>query len=181
MVTGRHAGLRLQEVVVDDVNSDQRKGNRHKDRLSGASPGQPAEPDAPPDVMTGGAYRSVGDGHSYCSALRTFRRAARRAGRIAASIPARIVASTKIPIVLHGIVEDDPLVGECLGREDGKEDADHDSERASDQRGDDALVTDHSAYLPTSHPHSSQHPDLACSLEDREHECVHHAEQADDH
>ena len=77
--------------------------------------------------------------------------------------------------------EDDPLVGERLGREDGKEDADHDSERASDQRGDDALVTDHPAHLPAGHPHSSQHPDLACPLEDREHERVHHAEQTDDH
>jgi hypothetical protein len=39
MVAGRHAGLRLQEVVVDDVNRDQREGNRYKDRLSRASPG----------------------------------------------------------------------------------------------------------------------------------------------
>jgi hypothetical protein len=44
----------LQEVVVDDVNRDQRKGSRRKDRLSRAGPGQPAEPDAPPDGTTEG-------------------------------------------------------------------------------------------------------------------------------
>jgi hypothetical protein len=31
MVAGRHAWLRLQKVVVDDVNRDQREGNRYKD------------------------------------------------------------------------------------------------------------------------------------------------------
>ena len=41
--------------------------------------------------------------HSYCSAARTFRRAARLAGKMAASRPAMIAAITKTISVPHGI------------------------------------------------------------------------------
>ena len=42
--------------------------------------------------------------YSYCSASSTFSRPARRAGKIAATSPAMIAATTKTTSVVHGIV-----------------------------------------------------------------------------
>ena len=119
--------------------------------------------------------------YSYCSASSTFSFAARRAGRIAASIPARTATPTntvKRPVRNR---EHDAVVGQREGGDGGEEHADADPERRADQGGDDALVPDHPADLPACHADRPEHPELARPLEDREDERVDDAEQADDH
>src|SRR5919197_1974543 len=81
----------------------------------------------------------------------------------------------------HRHVEADALAREPLRHERGQEQPERQPEPRPDQRRDHALVPDHPPHLPPRHPDRSQHPELACPLEHREHERVHHPEQADDH
>ena len=63
----------------------------------------------PPYDGAGGGYGGSGDrGYSYCSASSTFSLEARRAGRIAASIPARIAMPTKTTSVPYGTAKTMP-------------------------------------------------------------------------
>ena len=63
----------------------------------------------PPYGGAGGGYGGSGDrGYSYCSASSTFSLEARRAGRIAASIPARIAMPTKTTSVPYGTAKTMP-------------------------------------------------------------------------
>src|SRR5439155_291294 len=85
----RHLPLRQQRVRAADR---ERKAPRPTIRAVGRG-------DDGRDVPRprGARAAEVGSArYSYCSALRTFRREARRAGRIAATIPARIASTTKI-------------------------------------------------------------------------------------
>ena len=110
-----------------------------------------------------------------------FSREARLAGRIAASMPARIAMPTKTTSVPYGTGEHDAVLRERRRREHREEHADADPERRADQRGDDALVPDHAADLAARHADRPQHPELARPLEHREDERVDDAEQAHDH
>ena len=68
-----------------------------------------------------------------------------------------------------------------MRHEDREEEPDRNPEGAADQSGDDALLPDHPAHLPAGHADGPQHAELARSLEHREDERVHDAEEADDH
>src|SRR5919197_5278226 len=81
----------------------------------------------------------------------------------------------------HRHVEADALVREPLRHERRQEEPERQPEPSPDQRRDHALVPDHPPDLAARHPDRPQHPELARPLEDREHERVHHPEQAHDH
>ena len=116
--------------------------------------------------------------YSYCSASSTFSRAARRAGKIAARIPARIAAITNTTSVPDRDREGG--VFDRLPDHQREHDADGDPERGADQGGDDALVADHAAHLAAGHADRAQHAELAGALEDGQHERVDDPEEADD-
>jgi hypothetical protein len=87
MVTSRGAALRLDEAVVEDVDGDEANACE-KERSLGTGGG--CEPLEGVLRLTGVSFVD----HSYWSASRTFSFEARRAGRIAASIPARMATAT---------------------------------------------------------------------------------------
>ena len=116
--------------------------------------------------------------HSYCSASSTFSFAARRAGKIAATMPTTIVAIAKTISGADRQREDDEV--DARDEQRAEHDPEHDPDHAADQRGDHALVADHPPHLPARHPDRAQHPELARALEHGEHERVHDPEQADD-
>ena len=94
-------------------------------------------------------------------------REARLAGRIAASIPARMAMPMNTTSVPYGHSEDDAVLRQRGRREHGEEHADADPERRADQRGDDALVPDHAADLAAGHADGAEHAELAGAFEDR--------------
>ena len=117
--------------------------------------------------------------YSYCSACSTFSRAARRAGKIAATMPTITAAIAKMMICADRERELDEV--HARDEERAEDDSEHDPEDAADERRDHALVADHPPHLPARHPDRAQHPDLARPLEHRQHERVDDPEQADDH
>ena len=129
----------------------------------------------------GGWGAGEAEGYSYCSALSTSRREARRAGPIAASTPATAATTVKATSEPTGTAKRSPSSAQGRGGEAGQEQADRDPEHRADQRRDDALVADHPPHLAAAHPDRPQHPELARALEHREGQRVHDAEQRDDH
>ena len=109
---------------------------------------------------------------------RTFSRAARRAGKIAATMPTTIVAIAKTISCPTG--SEKTMKSTRADEQRAEHDPEHDADHAADQRGDHALVADHPAHLAPRHADRAQHPELARALEDRQHERVHDPEQADD-
>ncbi len=137
---------------------------------------QPGREDA--DGSRKRCARSACSDYSYCSASSTLRRAARRAGKIAASRPTMIAAITKITIVRHGTANGTPPI--ARSKSSASPAPSGNPERGADQRRHDRLVADHPARLPARHPDCAQHADLARALEHRQHERVHDPEQRDD-
>ena len=72
--------------------------------------------------------------YSYWSAFRTFSREARRAGMIAATIPARPRRAPKVTSVPTGSENVDAELRERLGHERREPDPERDAERRADQR-----------------------------------------------
>jgi hypothetical protein len=87
MVASRGAGLGLEEAVVDDVDGDEADTCEKERSLATGGGCEPLE-----GVLRLTGVSSVD--HSYWSASRMFSREARRAGRIAASVPARMATTT---------------------------------------------------------------------------------------
>src|SRR6266516_2734407 len=100
MVRSRGPRLRLEEAVVEDMDSDNRQSDPCESRLVEAHADQPegaASRAQGPGRRRGGESRLV---HSYCNASRMFSREARRAGTI--------VATMKMIRVVHGIARTTP-------------------------------------------------------------------------
>src|SRR5213592_3918639 len=108
MVPGRGPRLRLEEAVVEDVQGDQCEAGDRQCRLVALHPddSKGATSRAPCPGRRGSGQSGLV--HSYCNASRMFSREARRAGRIAANIPAMIVATMKMIRVVHGIARTTP-------------------------------------------------------------------------
>src|SRR5215210_6697589 len=118
--------------------------------------------------------------HSYWSASSTFSRDARRAGRAAARSPAPTAMSAKTTSGASGSENATPssaracVTSPARAMPSGRPSAAPIS----------AVITlscRTTPGLPPRHPDRAQHPQLARALEDREHDRVHHAEQAHDH
>ena len=104
--------------------------------------------------------------------------AARRAGKIAATIPTTIAAIANTITCVVGNAKT------MKSTRDDQEAAEHepedDPDHGADQCRDHALVPDHAADLPPGHSDRAQHADLARPLEHGQHERVDDAEEADD-
>ena len=106
---------------------------------------------------------------------------ARRAGMIAAAMPASTATSVNAASMPTGIDIADVVLRQRLRDQRGQQDPQREPERGADQRRDHALVADHPPRLPAGHADRAQHAQLAGPLEDRQHERVDHAEQRHDH
>ena len=131
------------------------------------------------DVRLQQPYERLPPVHSYCSACRTFSRAARRAGKIAASMPDDDRHDREDDQRGDGQRELDEV--DPHDEQPAEHDAERDPERPTDQRGDHALVPDHAPHLASRHADRTQHADLARPLEHGQDERVDDAEEADDH
>src|SRR3989442_10411280 len=103
MVSGRGPRLRLEEAVVEDVDSDEGEAGDRQCRLV---PPHPDDSKGATSRAPRPGRRRSGQGpfvHSYCSASRMFSREARRAGRIPAYIPATIVATPQMKRAVPGV------------------------------------------------------------------------------
>src|SRR5262249_17022524 len=69
-------------------------------------------------------------------------------------------------------VEADAEARQSGGDEGGQEDSEREAEGGADERGDDALVPDHSPHLPSGHTDCSQHAELARAFENGKHQRV---------
>ena len=177
VVAGGGARLRLEVVVVEDVQCHGGEAGTNDRRLEAHGSGEAEElaatlgeplRDCVPATRTGVPRARSASRHAARAGSRpAFRRGSRRRRRRRAS---RTGTANTIPYW-----ESAAVVSTARNMPTA------DPERRTDQRGDDALVPDHPPYLPAGHADRPQHPELACPLEDGEHERVDDAEQAHDH
>ena len=108
-------------------------------------------------------------------------RAARRAGRIAASTPTTIETTRNTTSCTPGHGELDAHAAEARRHHVGEDDADDDAEHAADHRGDHALVAHAAPDLAPRGADGAQQTDLARALVHAQHQRVDDAEERDDH
>ena len=108
----------------------------------------------------------------------TFSRAARRAGKIAATMPTMIAATANTMICPTG--SENSMNSTRATSSAPRTIPSTIPSDAADQRRDHALVADHPPHLAPRHPDRAQHPELARPLEHGQHERVDDPEQADD-